>query len=109
MSGLDLGQAVVLGLVLIGLAQLALSLIKGPNDKRIVAGVSLVISIIAVQLVAASDFASEQIVLDRPLNSMNFASQLVVSLLAAGIASGVWQIGAKAVSNIGQNQDPPGA
>jgi hypothetical protein len=107
MQGVDLGSAVVLGLVLIGLVQLVMSVLD--PTKRLVALVSLAVAIVAVQLVAASDFASEQVVLDRPLNSMNFASQLVVSLLAAGIASGVWQIGAKAVSNIGQNQEPPGA
>jgi hypothetical protein len=104
MSGLDLGQAVVLGLVLVGLTQLVMTLVKGPNDARIVAVVALGVALVAVQLVAASDFAAEQIVLDRPLNSMNFASQLVVSLLAAGIASGVWQ-GYVALKNVGQNHD----
>lgn len=107
MQGVDLGSAVVLGLVLIGLTQLVMSVLN--PTKRLVAIVSLVVAIAAVQLVAASDFASTEIVLDRALNSMNFASQLVISLLAAGVASGVWQIGAKAVSNIGQNQEPPGA
>jgi len=70
-----------------------------------VAGVSLLVAIIGVQLVAASDFAGEQVLLNKPLNSMNFWSQLVVSLLAAGAASGVWQIGYKAIKNIGQNHD----
>ena len=103
MSGFDLGRAIVLGLVLIGLTQLILTLWDGPWQKRKVAIIALAASLLAVQLVAASDFASEQILLDRPLNTLNFASQLVISLLAAGTASGVWQIGSKAVKNIGQN------
>ena len=105
MQLVELGQAVVLGAVLIGLTQLVMSLIKGPGPSRLVAVVSLVVSIVGVQLVAASDFAETQIVLDRPLNSLNFASQLVIALLAAGTASGLWQIVPKAVKNIGANFD----
>lgn len=104
----DIGSAVVLGLVLTGLVVLARSLIYGTTTDRVVALVCLAVSVVAVQLVAASDFASEQVVLDRALNSMNFWSQLVVALLLSGIAATVWQ-GIKAVRNIGQNQDaPPG-
>lgn len=96
----DIGSAVVLGLVLTGLVTLAHTLIKGDNDSKVAAGICLVVSIIAVQLVAASDFASEQVVLDRALNDLNFWSQLVVSLLLAGVAAGVWT-GFKAVSRVG--------
>ncbi len=104
----DIGSAVVLGLVLTGLVVLVRSLIYGTNSDRIMVLSCLAVAVVAVQLVAASDFAGEQVVLDRALNSMNFASQLVVSLLLAGIAATAWQ-GLKAVRNIGENQDaPPG-
>ncbi len=102
----DIGSAVVLGLVLTGLVVLARSLIYGSTSDRVMVVTCLVVSIIAVQLVAASDFASEQVVLDRALNSLNFASQLVVSLLLSGLAATAWQ-GVKAVRNIGQNDNPP--
>ncbi len=102
----DIGSAVVLGLVLTGLVVLARSLIYGSNSDRVMVGTCLAVSVVAVQLVAASDFAGEQVVLDRALNSLNFASQLVVSLLLSGIAATVWQ-GVKAVRNIGQNDNPP--
>jgi hypothetical protein len=81
------------------------TLVNGPWASRKVAIIAIVVAVVGVQLVAASDFAETEIVLDRALNSMNFWSQLVISLLAAGIGSGVWQIGSKAVSNIGQNHD----
>lgn len=99
---MDVGSAAVLGAVVLGLVSLARSLILGTNQDRVVAVVALVVSVVAVILVAASDFAGEQIVLDRPLSSLNGASQLVVALLLAGVASAGWQ-GLKAVSNIGEN------
>lgn len=100
---LDIGSAVVLGLVLTGLVSLAKTVLEGPPKDRRTVLVCLAVSIVTVQLVAASDFAGEQVVLDRPLNSMNFWSQLVVSLLLVGLASFAWQ-GVKAVRNVGENQ-----
>lgn len=99
----DLASAVVLGLVVLGLVSLVHSLILGTNADRVKVVVCLAVSVVAVVLVAASDFAHEQVVLDRPLDSLNFASQLVVSLLIAGIASAAWQ-GYQTVKNVGQNQ-----
>lgn len=100
-TGFSLGSAVVLGLVLVGLVSLAHSLVLGTNADRIKSGICLGVSIVAVLLVGASDFGHTQIVLDKPLDTMNIWSQLVVALLAAGIASGLWQAGPKAISNIG--------
>jgi hypothetical protein len=101
---LDLGQAIVLGLLVVGLIALVKSLVFGPTHRdRLLAVLSLVVSFVAVVLIAASDFAHEQVVLDRPLDSLNFASQMVVVILLAGLASGLWQIGAKAVSKIGSS------
>ena len=102
----DFGNAAVLGLVLVGLVSLAKSLVYGTTESRIVALTCLLIAFVGVQLVAASDFARQQVLLDVPLNAMNFWSQLVVALLASGIASGIWQ-GYIAVKNIGQSLDQP--
>ena len=96
----DIGSAVVLGLVLTGLTALVHSLVSGTGADRIRVVCCLAVSVVAVVLVAASDFAGEQVLLDHKLSTLNFASQLVVALLAAGLASGIWQ-GFKAVSNVG--------
>lgn len=98
----DIGSAVVLGLVLMGLVAMARALVLGPNADRLKVVICLVVSVVAVLLVAASDFAHEQVVLDRALDTLNFWSQMVVALLLAGIASASWQ-GVKAVRSIGQN------
>lgn len=100
-AGFNLGSAIVLGLVIMGLVSMVHTLVYGPNSDRVKVGACLGVSFLAVVLVAASDFAHQQIILDRPLDSMNFWSQMVIVFLAAGIASGVWQVGPKAISNIG--------
>lgn len=96
----DIGNAVVIGLVLAGLVALAKSLIYGTMQDRVIAVACLVVSFITVVLVAASDFAGEQVLLEHKLSSLNFASQLVIVLLLAGVASGTWQ-GFKALSHVG--------
>lgn len=97
---MDIGSAVVLGLVIMGLVTLARSLIYGSKQDRVIAITCLVLGIVAVLLVGASDFAHENVVLDRPLDTLNFWSQLVVGLLLGGVASAAWT-GVKAVSRIG--------
>lgn len=99
----DLTSAVVLGLVLFGLVEAAKNLIWGTNRERVIVASALAVSVITVVLVAASDFAHEQVVLDRSLDSLNFASQLVVALLLAGLAAAAFK-GVQAVRNIGENQ-----
>ena len=99
----DIGSAIVLGLVLTGLISLVRNLAFGTMHDRLVVICCLVVSIIAVLLVAASDFAHENVVLDRSLDTLNFWSQMVVALLLSGLASGIWQ-GFEAVKNVGQNQ-----
>lgn len=96
----DIGSAVVLGLVVVGLVSLVKSLVYGTTQDRVITVACLVVAFIAVMLVAASDFAREQVVLDRTLDSLNFWSQMVIVLLLAGTASGIWQ-GYKAVSRVG--------
>jgi hypothetical protein len=100
----DLGSAIVLGLVLVGLTSLAHTLVTGTKQQRLTAAICLVVSIVAVLLVGASDFAHEQVLLEHPLDQLNIWSQLLIAVLAAGVASATWEIGSKAVSNIGQNQ-----
>jgi hypothetical protein len=90
----------VLGLVLLGLVALAKTLLDGPNRDRLIVLICFVVALIAVLLVAASDFAHENVVLDRPLDSLNFWSQMVIVILATGLASAGWQ-GIKAVSRVG--------
>jgi hypothetical protein len=98
----DIGSAVILGLVAVGLISLLKSLVWGNTYDRLVAVVCVVASVVAVLLVSASDFASEQVVLDRSLESLNFGSQLIVALLLSGLASGTWEA-YRSVRNIGEN------
>lgn len=100
----DVGSAVILGLVAVGFVSLLKALVWGSTYDRLVAIICVVAAVGAVLLVSASDFASEQVVLNRSLDSLNFGSQLIVALLLSGLASGTWQA-YKSVRNIGQNQD----
>lgn len=96
----DLASAVVLGLVVMGLVTMAMAVKDGKWAEVVIC---LAVSFGAVMLVAASDFAHEQVVLDRPLDTLNLASQAVVALLIAGVAATAWET-LKAAKNIGQNQ-----
>lgn len=96
----DLTNAVILGLVLVGLIAIARTLLFGTNRERVIVVACVIVSFITVMLVAASDFAHEQVVLNRPLDSMNFGSQLVIVVLLVGLASALWQ-GYKALSHVG--------
>jgi hypothetical protein len=100
----DLSSAVVLGLVLMGLTSLVHTAITGTNKQRLTVLVTAVVSLAAVLLVGASDFAHEQVLLSHPLDQLNIWSQVLIAVLAAGTASATWEIGSKAISNIGQNQ-----
>jgi hypothetical protein len=102
----DLSSALVLGLTLTGLVALARSIALGTNTQRIVAITCLVVGIAAVLLVSASNFSSDEVVLNRSLDSLNFWSQLVVGILLAGIAAGIWE-GYTAVKNVGHNYTQP--
>lgn len=98
----DVASAVVLGLVLTGLVSLVRTVVQGPPADRLKVIICVAVSVVTVLLVAASDFAGDQVVLDRPLDSLNFWSQMVVALLLAGLASVSWQT-LRAVKNIGAN------
>lgn len=99
----ELGSALVLGLVVVGLISLAKAIVDGPNRTRVIVLICLVISFVTVVLVAASDFAHEQVILKRTLDSMNFASQMIVVVLLTGLAAGIWE-GFTTIKNIGHNQ-----
>lgn len=99
----DLESALILGLVVLGLVSQVRSVVYGDKSDRISVAACFAVSLVAVLLVAASDFAHEQVVLDRPLDSLNFWSQLVIVVLVAGIASAAWQA-YKKVGNVGQNE-----
>lgn len=104
----DLSGAVVLGLVVVGLVSWARTMIEGPNKSRLISGVCLVVGVVAVLLVGASDWSHEQVVLNKSLDSLNFWSQLLLGVLVGGFASGSWET-LRAVKNIGDNQSevPP--
>lgn len=98
---MELTGLVVVGAAILGLVTLARTLVEGPTNKdRLVAVLCLVIAVVAVVLVGASDFAEQEIVLDRPLNSLNGASQALLGILLAGTASAAWT-GLKALSLVG--------
>lgn len=99
----DLSSAVVVGLVLTGLVSLVRTIVQGPNPRRITAATCFLVSLATIILVSASDFAHDQVILKQPLDRLNVASQIVVAILAAGIASAVWE-GYTAAKNIGENQ-----
>jgi hypothetical protein len=99
----DLGNAIVLGLLVAGLVSLVKTLVEGDHKARVTVLACLGVSIVAVFLAAASDFSHEQVLLNTPLDEMNVWSQLIVAVLLAGLASGIWQ-GFQAVKNIGYNQ-----
>lgn len=101
----DISSAVILGLVVLGLIAIAKTLYEGSARDRIIVAICFLVSLVTVVLVAASDFASEQVVLDRPLSTLNFGSQLVVVILLTGTASAAYE-GLKAVKNIGENHSP---
>src|SRR5262245_43144881 len=102
----DLTSAVILGAVVLGLVSMARTALNGATKDRLTVVIVLVVSIVAVLLVAASDFGSTQVILSRSLDKMNFWSQLVVGVLLAGLGSGGWEA-LRAVKNIGDNQSAP--
>lgn len=97
---LDLASAAILAGVIVGLVTLANSIVFGTAKQRVVGIVVVIISFVAVMLVAQSDFGHTQVVLSKPLDTMNFYSQLVVVVMLAGGASVLWE-GFKRVSDIG--------
>lgn len=99
----DLTSAAVVAFLLFGLVEAVKNLLWGTNKERVIVAAAFVVSLVTIVLVAASDFAHEQVVLDRPLDSLNFASQLVIALLAMGLAAAAFK-GVQAVRNIGENQ-----
>jgi hypothetical protein len=103
---LDLSSAVVLGFVLTGLIALGKTLYDGPNRDRVIVGICFIVSFTTVMLIAASDFAHESVILKIPLDSMNFWSQMVIVLLATGLASAIWK-GYKAINGIASSNSKP--
>lgn len=104
----NLAGAAILAATLVGLVSLAKTFAFGTQRERVTAGIVLAVSVVAVFLVAASDFAHTQTVLDRPLDQMNVWSQLVVAVLVAGLGAGGWET-LKKVADIGISRDktPP--
>lgn len=104
---MDFGQAALLITVLVGLAQIAKSLVFGSWDQRKTTAVVLVVAIVAVLLVSQSAWANEVIVGNRQLDQLGIFSQILVAVLLAGGSSTVWEI-FTTVKNVGNNQPPRG-
>lgn len=100
---MDFGNATMLMAALAGLTQLAKTAWKGTKEQRITVALVVVLSILAVFLLAASVWAHEQVLGGHPLDSLDFGSKLVVALFLSGAASALWE-GYSALKNIGSNQ-----
>lgn len=101
----DLTSAVVLAAVVMGLVFLLKTLLPDGVSPKIVAVLCVVVGILAVLIVGASDFAHDQVVLNRPLDSLNLASQILVGFLVGGGAAASYKT-LSAISNIGQTTKP---
>lgn len=98
---MDFGQASLLALLIFVAVAAVDQIVTLPSAVKI--PLAFALGILVVVLVAASDFGHEQVVMDRPLDSLNGASQVVVGLLLGAFATGIDQ-GLKAIRNVGQNQ-----
>lgn len=98
-----LGGALVLGLVLTGVVKLVHDAVFGDTIARLKVAICVIVAVVVVLLISASDFASETVILKKSLASLNVWSQLVIALLVAGVASTIWQT-LGAVRNVGENE-----
>lgn len=98
---MDFAQAGLLALLIFVLVAALDHVVTLPPAVKI--PLAFVLGILVVVLVAASDFGHEQVVMDKPLDTLNGASQVVVGLLLGALATGIDQ-GLKAIKNVGQNQ-----
>lgn len=97
---MDFGQAAILTFVFLGLVSEAKSLVWGTNKERITIGIVNVVAIIVVFLVAESAWGEFQVIGDQKLGLLDWASKLLVAIVLAGSASGLWQ-GFTAIKNVG--------
>lgn len=100
---MDFAQAALLVAGLLGITQLAKTFVYGTTRERVNAAIVLVASTVATLLVAQSDWASTQVVGDKPLSTLNFWSLLLVAVFLAGASSTAWEL-LGAVKNVGENQ-----
>lgn len=100
---MDIGNAVLLGAMVLGLVALMKKLIYGTKEERIVVGVVFIAALISVFLLRQSVWASEQIVDGHKLSELDAWSCVVVVVMIASLASSGWE-GLTALKNIGQNQ-----
>ncbi len=98
---MDFAHAGLLALLIFVLVAAVDKVVALPPAVKI--PLAFALGILVVVLVAASDFSHEQVVMNRPLDTLNGASQVVVGLLLGALATGIDQ-GLKAVRNIGENQ-----
>lgn len=98
---MDFGQAALLALLIFVLVAAIDHAVTLPSAVKI--PLAFVLGIVVVILVANSDFGHEQVVMDRPLDTLNGESQVIVGILLGAFATGI-DVAQKAVRNIGQNQ-----
>jgi hypothetical protein len=100
---MDFGQAAILTFVFLGLVAEAKSLVWGDTKDRLTVVLLNVVAVVTVFLVATSAWADSQIIGGKTLGELGWSSELLVSIVLAGAASGLWQ-GFDTIKNIGQNQ-----
>lgn len=100
---MDTGQAVLLGIVLLGLIQEVKTLVWGSNKDRATVAIVNGCALAATFLVAETVWGNEQIIGGQQLGLLDWASKLVVALVLGGVAAGGWET-ITSVRNIGQNQ-----
>lgn len=101
----DLSNAALLIAAVYGLTELVKAFLPASlsENSKVKAGLAVVVSFVAVFLVGATAWASEQVIGDVHLDKMSVADKVLVSIFVAGAAALV-QRGLKAVTNIGENQ-----
>lgn len=102
---MDFQNALLLIAAIFGVVELIKSLLPSSVTKnsKVIVGVVLIVSFGITMLVAHTAWAHEQVIGSKPLDELNLASQVLVSLLAAGTAA----FGSNflySLRNIGQNQ-----
>jgi hypothetical protein len=100
---MDLSNALLPGILVFALIAGISQAVGDKLSSAVKVPLAFALGVLAVVAVAASDFGHTQIVADKPLDTLNLVSQVLVGVLV-GAASVAIDQGFKAVRNIGQNQ-----
>lgn len=109
---MDITKAVALLAVAGGMVELAKGLLPAAwiRKPQLLVGLCILASFAAVFLVRYSVWAHEQVIGDHPLDELGVGSLIVASIALAGAEAAAFltlKAGARAVSNVGENQALP--